>query len=79
MIILRGSLRSHLRMMAPLRRHRTQERFDFAAKLRGGIFDLFRSRQHGLRRAARLGDAAGNLAERGNDRFSAAGGAGDVV
>jgi len=32
-----------------------------------------------VRRAARLGDAAGNLAERGNDRFGAVGGAGDIV
>lgn len=64
---------------AALRRHRTQERFDFAAQLRGGIFDFFRSRQHGLRRAARLGDAAGNLAERGDDCFGAVGGAGDIM
>ena len=62
-----------------LRRHRTQESFDFAAELRGGVIDFFACRQHGLRRATRLGDAAGNLTERGNDRFGAVGGAGDVV
>jgi hypothetical protein len=64
---------------AALRRDRAQKRLDFAAQLRGGVFDFFRSHQHCLRRAACLGDAAGDLAERGDDRFGAVGGTGDIV
>jgi hypothetical protein len=62
-----------------LRRDRAQEISDFAAQLGGGVFDFLGSHQHGLRRTARLGDAAGHFAQRGDDRFGAVGGAGDIM
>src|SRR5580704_9899178 len=49
---------------ATLSRHGAQEFLELAAQLGGRGFDLFGGREHGFRRAAGLGDAAGDFVER---------------